>query len=41
MKNFIKYAIVGVGWYLIGFYEMKYQVQKAILKSFIEKEEEA
>lgn len=30
MKNFIKYAAVGVAGYLIGFYEFKYKVVKAM-----------
>ena len=29
MKNFIKYAAVGLAGYLVGFYEMKYKVLKA------------
>ena len=30
MKNFLKYAAVGVAGYLIGFYEFKYKVVKAM-----------
>lgn len=30
MKDFVKFAAVGVAGYLIGFYEMKYKVVKAI-----------
>lgn len=30
MKNFLKYAAVGVASYLIGFYEFKYKVVKAM-----------
>lgn len=30
MKNFLKYAAVGVAGYLIGFYEFKYKVVKTI-----------
>ena len=49
MKQFIKYAAVGLAGYFIGFYEMKYKVVKAIADRFIEagksdgnvKEEEA
>lgn len=40
MKNFVKYALVGVAGYLVGFYEMKYKVQKALLEGFIEHEKE-
>lgn len=39
MKQFTKYAAVGVAGYLIGFYEMKYKVTKAMLKGFIEKDQ--
>nr|DAJ97417.1 MAG TPA: hypothetical protein [Herelleviridae sp.] len=39
MKNIIKYGIVGVAGYLVGFYEMKYKVMKALLKSKLEDEE--
>ena len=35
MKNFVKYAAVGLAGYLIGFYEMKYKVVKAITEGFI------
>lgn len=31
MKNFVKLTAVGVVGYLIGFYEMKYKTQKALL----------
>lgn len=30
MKNFIKFAAVGLAGYFIGFYEMKYKAIKAI-----------
>lgn len=33
MKNFIKYAAVGLAGYFIGFYEMKYHVVKTIAMS--------
>ena len=36
MKDFIKYAAVGVAGYLIGFYEMKYKTTTAILKVLTE-----
>lgn len=39
MKQYVKYALVGVAGYLIGFYEMKYKVIKAIAKGRIGKEE--
>ena len=38
MKTFIKYAAVAVAGYLVGFYEMKYKVTKAMLQGFVEKE---
>ena len=50
MKQFVKYAAVGIAGYLVGFYEMKYKVVKAIANGYIkqnqdgskeEKEEEA
>ena len=50
MKQFVKYAVVGFAGYLVGFYEMKYKVVKAIANEYIkqdledseeEKEEEA
>ena len=40
MKNFVKYAAVGVAGYLVGFYEMKYKVTKAMLQGFVEKDKE-
>lgn len=44
MKNFVKYTAVGLVGYLVGFYEMKYKLVKAIametLKSNPKKEEE-
>ena len=40
MKDFVKYAAVGVAGYLIGFYEMKYRVTKAMLEGFVEKEKD-
>lgn len=38
MKNYVKYAVIGVAGYLIGFYEMKYKVIKAIANGAIERE---
>ena len=40
MKQFVKYAAVAVAGYLVGFYEMKYKVVKAIAEGHIEKENE-
>ena len=40
MKQFMKYAAVGVAGYLVGFYEMKYNVVKAMAQGFVEKEQE-
>lgn len=40
MKQFMKYAAVGVAGYLVGFYEMKYKVVKAIAQGFVEKKQE-
>lgn len=40
MKNFVKFAAVAVAGYLVGFYEMKYKVVKAIAQGHIEKEQE-
>ena len=39
MKQFVKYAAVGVAGYLIGFYEMKYKVVKAIANGYINRDE--
>lgn len=39
MRNFVKYAAVGIGGYLIGFYEMKYKVMKLFLEEATKKEE--
>ena len=40
MKQFLKYAAVGLAGYTIRFYEMKYKVVKAIAHGFAEKEQE-
>lgn len=40
IKQFMKYAAVGVAGYLVGFYEMKYKVVKAMAQGFVEKEQE-
>ena len=39
MKQFIKYAAVGLAGYFIGFYEMKYKVVKAIANGYVKQEE--
>lgn len=33
MKSFIKYGFVGMIGYLIGFYEYKYKMMKALLEA--------
>ena len=38
MKNFTKYAMVGIVGYFIGFYEMKYKIMKIIIADMAEKE---
>ena len=40
MKDFVKYAAVGVAGYLIGFYEMKYKTSMALVKVLTEKDQE-
>ena len=40
MKNFIKFAAVGIAGYLIGFYEMKYKVIKVMLTKELDKRED-
>lgn len=40
MKQFVKYAAVGVAGYLVGFYEMKYKVVKAIAEGYIKKNQD-
>lgn len=40
MKNFVKYAAVGVAGYLIGFYEMKYKVLKAVANEYVKQNQE-
>lgn len=46
MKNFVKYGLVGLAGYLVGFYEMKYKTLKLMLesefkKNSVDKEDEA
>ena len=36
MKNFTKFALVGIAGYLVGFYEMKYKAHKALLEALLE-----
>lgn len=36
MKDYIKFGLVGFAGYLIGFYECKYKVLKAIAESALE-----
>lgn len=38
MRQFVKYAAVGLCGYFIGFYEMKYKTVKTLLKVYAEKE---
>lgn len=38
MKNFVKYGLVGLTGYLVGFYEMKYKTMRSMLKVISEKE---
>lgn len=38
MNDFTKLALVGIAGYLVGFYEMKYKAQKALLEALIEYE---
>ena len=40
MKNFWKFAAVGLAGYLVGFYEFKYKVTKAMLESYLEVDKE-
>ena len=37
MRNFVKFAAVGVAGYLVGFYEMKYKVMKSLTTVIAEK----
>lgn len=38
MRNAIKYGLIGLAGYLVGFYEMKYKVMKVLLESRFEKD---
>lgn len=33
MKNFVKFAAVGLAGYFIGFYEMKYKTMRIMLRA--------
>lgn len=39
MKNFVKYGLVGLAGYLVGFYEYKYKVMKVMLEAKLNDEE--
>lgn len=39
MKTFIKYAVIGLTAYFVGFYEMKYKIVKAIAEGYVEANE--
>ena len=41
MKQFMKYAAVGIAGYLVGFYEMKYKCLKVMLKHTLKKDGES
>ena len=38
MKNIVKYGLVGLAGYFIGFYEMKYKTIKLMLMNELKKE---
>lgn len=40
MNNFMKMAAVGLAGYLLGFYEMKYKTNKAMLEVLMKFEKE-
>lgn len=39
MKNFIKYAAVGLAGYFVGFYELKYRIMKSMALQAVENKE--
>lgn len=41
MKNIIKYGLVGLAGYLVGFYEMKYKMMRIMLESQFKKDNES
>ena len=40
MKNFVKFGLVGLAGYLIGFYEMKYKTMKILLDATTSREKQ-
>ena len=40
MKQFVKYAAIGIAGYFVGFYEMKYKAVKAIAKGYLKQNED-
>ena len=40
MKQFVKYAAIGIAGYFVGFYEMKYKTVKAIANGYIKQSED-
>ena len=40
MKNFIKFGLVGLAGYFVGFYEMKYRNMKLLVKNMAKRLEE-
>lgn len=41
MKTFIKYAVIGLAGYFVGFYEAKYKALKAIIEKYDEVNEDS
>lgn len=41
MRDFVKFAAVGLAGYFIGFFEMKYKAMKVITQGFIDQAEES
>lgn len=39
MKQFIKYAAVGIAGYFVGFYELKYRMLKLCVEKTLESDE--
>ena len=40
MKDIVKFVVVGLTGYAIGFYEMKYKVLKCVVESNLKKEKD-
>lgn len=40
MKNIVKFGLVGLAGYLVGFYECQYKTMKVILKTVLRENEE-